>query len=116
MTTVRRVSDLGELSPAEAQVLAELDTGEVTCWGWHAVPEPGNEARRVRAGLIRLLLLGDDPDRNTGCTRRGFGSRARGSRTADLEGCRDLRDLALVNCRFDEGARCCGRRVFDTCF
>ena len=58
---VRRVSDLGELSDAERKVLDELDTGEVIDIG-ETVPEQGDERRRLRAELIRLLLLGDDPD------------------------------------------------------
>ncbi len=57
----REVSDLVELSPAERQVLAELDTGEDIVLGDGEVPETGDESRRVRAGLIRILLLGSDP-------------------------------------------------------
>ncbi len=57
----RKVSDLGNLSPAERQVLAELDTGEPIVLGDGEVPETGDESRKVRAGLIRLLLLGSDP-------------------------------------------------------
>ena len=76
---VRRVSELGELSEAEQQVLAELDSGEDVVLGDGSVPEASDDGRRVRAALIRLLLLGEIPTRSTACTRRGSGSRGRGS-------------------------------------
>ncbi len=100
MTTVRRVSDLGELSPAEEQVLAELDTGEAIVLGDGSLPGAGDESRRVRAGLIRLLLLGDDPEyrlHEKGLRICGawIPGRARSG------GVPDLRDLGLIYCRFD---------------
>ena len=61
---------------------------------------PGIESRRVRAGLIRLLLLGDDPKYRL----HEAGLRIGGASIPDalsLEGCRDLRDLCLFNCRFE---------------
>ncbi|HMQ94924.1 MAG TPA: hypothetical protein PKA33_14570 [Amaricoccus sp.] len=99
---VRRVSDLGELSDAERKMLDELDTGEVIDIG-ETVPEQGDEKRRVRAVLIRLLLLGDDPDPKYRLHEKGL--RIRGAwipDRLDLEGCRELRDLALIDCRFEE--------------
>ncbi|MCC0065686.1 MAG: hypothetical protein H6896_01395 [Rhodovulum sp.] len=96
---VRRVSDLGELSDAERKVLDELDTGEVIDIG-ETVPEQGDERRRLRAELIRLLLLGDDPDPKYRLHEKGL--RVRGAwipDRLDLEGCRNLRDVALISCR-----------------
>ena len=97
---VRKVSDLGELSEAEKRVLADLDLGEVTVLGDGARPEAGDVARKVRASLIRLLMLGDDPEHRL----HEAGLQIRGAWIPDalnLEGCRDLRDLGLFDCHFD---------------
>ncbi len=100
---VREVSELGDLSKAEEQVLAELDTGEDIVLGDGSVPETGDDGRRVHAALIRLLLLGDDPDPK--CRLHEKGLRIRGAwipDRLDLEGCRGLRDVGLLRCRFEE--------------
>ncbi len=100
---VREVSELGDLSKAEEQVLAELDTGEDIVLGDGSVPETGDDGRRVHAALIRLLLLGDDPDPK--CRLHEKGLRIRGAwipDRLDLEGCRGLRDVGLLRCRFKE--------------
>ena len=100
---VRRVSDLGELSDAERKVLDELDTGEVIDIG-ETVPEQGDERRRLRAELIRLLLLGDDPDPKYRLHEKGLRVRVAWiPDRLDLEGCRNLRDVGLIYCRFEEG-------------
>ncbi|MCB1402580.1 MAG: hypothetical protein KDJ81_07225 [Rhodobacteraceae bacterium] len=113
---VRRVSDLGELSDAERKVLAELDTGEDIEIG-ESVPEQGDERRRVRAALIRLLLLGDDPDPKFRLHEKGL--RIRGAwipDRLDLEGCRELRDVALIYCRFGEAPRLLSAELHNLCF
>jgi len=100
---VRRVAELGELSKAEERVRAGLDSGAFTELGDGSLPEAGDAGRRVRAGLIRLLLLGDDPDPKYRLHEQGL--QIRGAwipDLLDLEGCRDLRDVALMNCRFAE--------------
>ena len=64
------------------------------------VPKTGDESRKVRAGLIRLLLLGSDPKHQP----HEKGVRIVGAwipDALDLEGCRIPRDIALVSCRFD---------------
>ncbi len=66
----RKVSDLGELSDAERQVLDELDTGEDIELG-ETVPAQDDESRRVRAGLTGCCCSGTI--RNTSRTRRGSG-------------------------------------------
>jgi len=96
----RKVSDLGGLSRAERQVLAELDTGEFIVLGDGKVPETGDESREVRAGLIRLLLLGSDPKHQP----HEKGVLILGAwipDALDLEGCRIPRDIALMRSRFD---------------
>ena len=98
---VRRVRELGYLSAAERKVLDELATGEVIDIS-EAVPEQGDERRRVRAELIRLLL-GDGTITKYRLYEKGL--RIRGAwipDRLDLEGCRGLRDLALISCRFEE--------------
>jgi len=96
----REISDLGGLSRAERPVLAELDTGEVIVLGDGEVPKAGDESREVRAGLIRILLLGSDPKHQP----HEKGVRIGGAwipDALDLEGCRIPRDIALISCRFD---------------
>jgi hypothetical protein len=96
--TPRRVADLGQLSDAERQVLDELGSGNEIRIG-DGLPESGDAGRRVLAALIRLLLLGDDSEYRL--HERGL--RIRGAWVPDqlnLDGCRELRDLHLLDCRF----------------
>ena len=96
----RKVSELGELSESERQVLTELDTGEVVVLGGGGVPNSGDATRRVGAILIRILLLGTD--------RNDYPLHEKGLRlmgawicdTLDLEASSVGADLALINCRF----------------
>lgn len=100
---VRSVSDLGGLSEAEKQLLAGLDTGEDIVLGDGNVPAAGTRSRRVQAALIRLLLLGDDPDQKYRLHEKGL--QIWGAwipDRLDLEGCRELRDVGLIHCRFAE--------------
>lgn len=80
--------------------MAELDSGEETVLG-KQVPQAGDQSRRVRAPLIRLLLLEDDDAHRL----HEKGLRIAGAWITDLldlEGCCDLRDIALLDCRFAE--------------
>jgi len=49
-------------SAAEAALLAACQTGELAVAGPDLPPDTSDPARRVRAGLIRFLLLGGDAD------------------------------------------------------
>ncbi len=64
----RRVSELDQLSAAEQQVIDELDSGEIVVIGDGALPAPGDEARRVRAGS-RTDVGGGWPERRGGLSR-----------------------------------------------
>ena len=95
----RGISELGDLSEAEWKVLRELDAGETVTLGDGERPGRSEDARRIRAELIRILLLGDDRGRRLGES----GLRIRGAWVTgvlSLEGCRDLPGLALRNCVF----------------
>lgn len=97
--TPRNVSDF-ELSWAERKVVAECGSGGDIVLG-NEVPQSDSRRRRVRADLIRLLLLGDDPQYRL----HERGVRLAGAWIPDL--CRDLPDIALLFCR--RGHRCFGR-------
>ncbi len=98
-----RVDELGELSHAEKQVLDRLDTGNKIILGDGTLPEVGNDNRRVRAALLRIVLLGDGPDPKFRLHERGLHiSGAWVSEKLDLEGCRDLPAISLSACLFDE--------------
>lgn len=95
----RGISELGDLSDAEWKVLRELDAGETVTLGDGERPGRSEDARRIRAELIRILLLGDDRGRRLGES----GLRIRGAWVTgvlSLERCRDLPGLALRNCVF----------------
>ena len=62
----RGISELGDLSDAEWKVLRELDAGETVTLGDGERPGRSEDARRIRAELIRILLLGDDRGRRLG--------------------------------------------------
>ena len=96
----RKISELGDLSGAEWKVLRELETGEEVTLENGEIPGKDEDARRIRAELIRVLLLADDPGRRVGES----GLRIRGAWVTgalSLEGCRDLPGLALRNCVFE---------------
>lgn len=88
------------LSRAEAALVAGLDSGTYDRVGGGGLPEAGDEARHVRADLIRALLIGGPdmpPLHETGLRLGG----AWISGGLDLEGCRIGRDIGLVDCRFE---------------
>lgn len=102
--TARRVSELGELSPAEKQVYAELDSGSLIKIGDGKLPTRGDSARIVRAALIRLLVLGND--RNYRVHEAGL--RICGAWVPEclyFDGCRLSKILMLICCRFDAALR-----------
>jgi hypothetical protein len=90
----------GPLTRAESLLVAGIGTGAFDRVGAGGVPREGDADRRVRAELIRALLLNrpDMPRLHEKGMRLG-GAWIAG--TLDLEGCRLPRDLGLLDCRFD---------------
>ncbi|MGI1660627.1 hypothetical protein ACRDNQ_00170 [Palleronia sp. KMU-117] len=90
----------GALGPAEVTLIDGLGNGMLDTLGTSGLPEAGDDSRRVRADLIRFLLLGgpDAPRMHEKGLRLG-GAWIVG--TLDLEGCRVPRDIGLLDCRFD---------------
>lgn len=98
---MRKVSQLGKLSKAERQLCAELESGDGIKIADGRLPARGEKSRRVRASLVRLLLLGDDARYRL----HESGLRIDGAwidGDLDLEGCRIPRDIRLRKCRFDK--------------
>jgi hypothetical protein len=91
----------GPLMRAELLMVAGLGTGVFDRVGAGGVPAEGDEDRRVRAELIRALLLGgpDLPALHEKGLRLG-GAWITG--ILDLEGCRIPRDIGLLDCRFEQ--------------
>jgi hypothetical protein len=90
----------GPLSPAEIAMIDGLGNGTLDRLGAGGLPEAGDETRRVRADLIRFVLLGGDAAPRL----HEKGLRLSGAwivGTLDLEGCRVPRDIGLLDCRFD---------------
>lgn len=90
----------GALGPAELALVRGVGTGAFDQVGTGGLPEAGDESRRVRAELIRYLLLGGPgaPVMHEKGLRLG-GAWVVG--TLDLEGCRVPRDIGLLDCRFE---------------
>ena len=96
----RELSVFRPLSRAEEALVSGLDSGIFDQVGDGGLPEAGDETRRVRAELIRALLLGGDEMprlHETGLRLRGAWISGR----LDLEGCRIGRDIGLADCRFE---------------
>lgn len=88
------------LGRAELTLLDGIGNGIYDRVGSGGLPEPGDEHRRVRADLIRRLLLGGPgvPAMHEKGLRLA-GAWVTG--VLDLEGCRIPRDIGLQDCRFD---------------
>jgi hypothetical protein len=106
----RKLADFGELTPAEARLIAECDSGEGVVIGEPYHEQDGESAWkspvadtpevRIRATLIRWLLLGGAD----GVTPHEKGVRIMGAWVAgilDLGGCRAPRGIMLVACHFE---------------
>ena len=99
IVVLRSLADFQPLQAAEAKVVAGLGSGDSTETRQRLVPEGNNPARTVRAGLLRLLILGGGGDLRL----QEKGLRLSGAMVTgilDLEGCRIPRDIALIDCRF----------------
>ena len=94
------LAGFGPLLRAELVFVAGIGNGTFDRVGTDGVPAEGDEDRRVRADLIRALLLGgaDLPSLHEKGLRLG-GAWITG--ILDLEGCRIPRDIGLLDCRFD---------------
>ena len=91
----------GELGPAEVALIDGLTSGTLDRISGGGLPEAGDESRRVRAGLIRFLLLGGPG----APALHEKGIRVSGAWVTgalDLEGCRVPRDIGLLDCLFEE--------------
>jgi hypothetical protein len=98
--TQASLSDFQPLHPAERKIIAELKRGDFDRLGDGLRPATDDPERRVRASLLRFLLLGGDPN----CRPHEKGVRVSGAwieGPLDLEGCRIPRDIGLKDCRFD---------------
>jgi hypothetical protein len=98
--TAAGLAQFGDLAPAEVALLDGLGSGTLDRLGAGGLPEAGDAARKVRAELIRFVLLGG-PDAPR---MHEKGLRLSGAWIAgplDLEGCRVPRDIGLLDCRFD---------------
>lgn len=98
--TAEGLARFGALGPAEVTLVDGLGTGAFDRLGSGGLPEAGDETRRIRADLIRFLLLGgpEAPRMHEKGLRLG-GAWIVG--TLDLEGCRLPCDIGLLDCRFD---------------
>jgi hypothetical protein len=99
--TAATLRDLGALTAAEQQILAEIGSGAFSQIGDGRLPAEGDEGRTVRAAFLRLLLTEGE-----GAPRlHEKGLELRGAWIAgvlDLEGCRVPHRIALADCRFEE--------------
>jgi hypothetical protein len=88
------------LGDAERALVEGVGNGEFDRMGDGGLPQGGHERQRVRAGLIRALLLGGQnlPAMHEKGLRLG-GAWITG--TLDLEGCRIPRDIGFLDCRFE---------------
>ncbi len=99
--TAPDLAAFGELGPAEARLLEGIGTGALDRLGAGGLPDAGDDSRKVRADLIRFLLLaGDGAPRVHEKGLRLGGAWIVGA--LDLEGCRVPRDMGLLDCRFDD--------------
>ena len=97
---IARLADFQPLLPAEETVLAGLANGDVDRLGDGRRPQEPREDRRIRASLLRFLLLGGDEEARP----HEKGIRLSGAwieGPLDLESCRIRRDIGLTNCHFD---------------
>lgn len=99
-TPMPELARFGPLGPAEIALVRGVGSGFFDQVGSGGLPEAGDESRRVRAELIRHLLLGGEgaPRMHEKGLRLG-GAWIVG--TLDLEGCRVPRDIGLLDCRFE---------------
>lgn len=94
------LEDFQPLNMAEAKIVGNIRSGDFDRLGDGALPEANDPERRVRAELLRFLILGGYD---------GFRMHEKGISisggyivgTLDLEGCRIPRDIRLKDCLFE---------------
>ncbi|MGS4947266.1 hypothetical protein ACVDG3_17445 [Meridianimarinicoccus sp. RP-17] len=100
MTDKAGLARFGALGPAEIVMVDGIGTGKSDRIGAGGLPDAGDETCRVRADLVRFLLLGHpDAPRMHEKGLRLSGAWITG--VLDLEGCRVPRDIGLLDCRFE---------------
>ncbi len=98
--TASGLARFGDLARAEVALLNGLGSGSFDLLGAGGLPDEGDDSRKVRAELIRWLLLGGaDAPRMHEKGLRLSGAWIVGP--LDLEGCRVPRDIGLLDCRFE---------------
>jgi hypothetical protein len=105
----RALRELGELAAPERALLVTLNSGAYHQCGEGGLPAAGNAGRAIRAGLLRLLLLGD-PD-VLGLHEKGL--RLRGgwvTGVLDVEGCQALRGASRLRIAASRRRSLCDRR------
>jgi len=98
--TTARLDDFRPLLPAEAEIVARLQSGTFDRLGDGVLPAGPDPARLVRAAFLRFLILGGE----AGCRPHEKGVLVRGawiSDVLDLEACRVFRDIGLNDCHFE---------------
>lgn len=112
--SARTLADFEPLGPAERILVDGLDEGVFDRLGDGSRPSEPDPARRIRAGLLRFVILGGpDAPRVHEKGIRLVGAYVDG--VLDLEGCRIPRDIGLVDCRFS-AAPVLRSAVIDTLF
>lgn len=97
---MQRLNDFKPLLPAEEKLIAEYRSGNRVALG-DALPDPDNSEVQIRAEVIRLMLVGSDPDlklHEKGLRIQGAWITGR----LDLQGMNCEHDLTLSRCRFDK--------------
>ncbi len=100
MTDRQGLDQFGPLGPAEVTLIEGIGTGAFDRVGAGGLPQGNDESRRVRADLVRFLLLA----RSGAPMMHEKGLRLGGAwitGVLDLEGCRVPRDIGLLDCRFE---------------
>ncbi|TVQ41017.1 MAG: hypothetical protein EA356_00645 [Geminicoccaceae bacterium] len=108
--TSSQLADFAPLSEAEQRLLAGLQSATFERLGDGQRPEAATTERRVRADLLRFLLLGQgDAPRLHEKGLRVAGAWITGP--LDLEGCRIGCDIGLVDCHFEARLNLRGARI-----
>jgi hypothetical protein len=98
---MKRISDFQPLSDAEQRLLEGSRSGDRITFGDGDLPNDTSIDVEVRAEIIRMLMLGNDPD----VPLHAKGIRLRGARIVgalDLQGSDCAFDLALTRCELEK--------------
>lgn len=98
---MQRLSDFQPLLPAEEELIQEYRSGNRVSLGDGVLPDPELPELELRAEVIRLMMVGSDPDlklHEKGLRIQGAWITGR----LDLQGMDCDHDLTLSRCRFDK--------------